>query len=328
MDFLCITPAGDLGMGIEKIQRKLLIISMKAILILVLGSTILGPISTLGSPPETKLDSLEIRDPNYRLLHGMFAAQTALYAGSLYGLSKTWYKNPLTRFRITDDTHEWKQIDKIGHLYTSYQISRHTAELYKQTGISKKQAVLYGAISGFFFQTPIELLDGFSPDYGFSPGDMVANLAGPVLFVSQYILWDEIRIHPKYSFHFTPLAAVRPELLGRSRSEQWLKDYNGQTYWFSGSPKSFFPRSQWPAWLCLSVGYGVHDMVAAEVGQSTQLGYHPYRQYYLSLDIDFTKIKTRSRLLKTVVFMLNTLKIPAPAVAFSQKGVTFKPFYF
>ncbi|MBU1820965.1 MAG: YfiM family protein [Bacteroidetes bacterium] len=273
-------------------------------------------------------DSTIVARPNYRKLHAMFAAQSVLYAGSLYALSKTWYKNPLTRFSIADDTHEWLQIDKVGHLYTSYQISRHTVELYKKTGISKKQALIYGAISGFFFQTPIELLDGFSPDYGFSSGDVVANLAGPALYLGQYALWDEVRIHPKFSFHYTPLASVRPELLGSNYSERWLKDYNGQTYWFSASPRSFAPSSGWPAWLCLSVGYGIQDMVAGETGKSVALGYSPYRQYYLSVDIDFTKIKTHSKFVRTVAFMLNTLKIPAPAVSFSRKGVAFRPFYF
>lgn len=282
--------------------------------------------SVFAQGPETKQDSLQ--RPNYPLLHGMFAAQTVLYGGSIYGLSKAWYQDPLTRFRIADDSHEWKQMDKVGHLYSAFQISRHTAELYRKTGVTKKQAVLYGAISGFFFQTPIEILDGFSKEYGFSPGDMAANLVGPALFVGQYALWDEIRIQPKYSFHFTPLAQVRPELLGEKRTEQWLKDYNGQTYWFSASPGTFAPRSRWPAWLCLSAGYGIQDMVSAETGKSIELGYRPYRQYYLSVDVDFTRIKTNSKLVRTVFFLLNSLKIPAPALAFSRKGVALKGFYF
>jgi hypothetical protein len=281
-----------------------------------------------GYPEPGESDSITTPRPNYRLLHGMFATQTALYAGSLYGLSKTWYKNPLTHFSISDDSHEWKQIDKVGHLYASYQICRHTAALYRQTGISKKQALVYGALSGFFFQTPIEILDGFSPDYGFSPGDMAANMVGPALYVGQQLLWDEIRIQPKFSFHFTPLASVRPELLGHNRSEQWLKDYNGQTYWFSGSPGSFLNSSAWPAWLSISVGYGIENMVAAEVDKSIEMGFRPYRQYYLSLDFDFTRIKTRSKFVKTIAFMLTNLKVPAPAVGFSAKGVTFHPFYF
>jgi VanZ family protein len=298
---------------------------LRKVLLFILGSLWVIPVS---ASSQTDPDSIEVVRPNYRLLHGMFAVQSVLYVGSLYGLSKTWYKNPFTNFTVADDTHEWKQIDKVGHLYTSYQISRHTAALYRKTGVSRKQAILYGAISGFFFQTPIEILDGFSPDYGFSPGDMVANLTGSVLFVGQSFLWDEQRIQPKFSTHFTNYARVRPELLGNSKSEQWLKDYNGQTYWFSFSPRSFLPGSKWPKWLCLSVGYGIENMVAAETSKSVEIGYEPYRQYYLSLDIDFTKIKTRSKFVKNIAFMVNTLKIPAPAFEFSKNGVNFRPFYF
>ncbi len=316
-------------MGAAEVQRQLLIGGMKRTAFSTIVFAFLACVSSAFSQDlPSEADSGIVRKPNYRLLHGMFAAQTALYAGTIYGLSKTWYNDPLTNFRIADDSHEWKQMDKAGHLFSSYQICRHTAELYKKTGITKKQAIIYGAISGFFFQTPIEILDGFSPDYGFSPGDMAANLVGPALFVGQYVLWDEVRIVPKYSFHFTPLAEARPELLGRRRTEQWLKDYNGQTYWFSASPRSFAPGSNWPPWLCFSVGYGIQNMVAAETEQSVELGYRPYRQYYLSVDIDFTKIKTRSKLIKSLAFLLNSLKIPAPAAEFSRKGIRFRPWYF
>lgn len=269
----------------------------------------------------------EVR-PNYKMLRGIFAAQSALYLGTMYGLSKSWYKNRLTNFSFKDDTHEWLQMDKMGHVYTSYQIARHTAAIYKKTGISKRQMLVYGAISGIIFQTPIEILDGFSPDYGFSTGDMVANITGSVIFLGQIALWDEVRIQPKFSFHYTSLSKVRPELLGNTKYERWLKDYNGQTYWFSASPRSFFRNSNWPAWLCFSVGYGIQDMVSAETEKSIELGYRPYRQYYLSLDIDLTKIKTRSKFVRTLGFVANSIKIPAPALQISRKGVDFKPFYF
>ncbi|WP_229214368.1 DUF2279 domain-containing protein [Dyadobacter flavalbus] len=262
------------------------------------------------------------------MLRGIFAVQSALYLGTIYGLSKSWYKNPLTKFSIKDDTHEWLQMDKLGHVYTSYQIARHTAAIYRKTGISKKQMLIYGAISGVIFQTPIEILDGFSPDYGFSPGDMVANVTGSAIYLGQIALWDEVRIQPKFSFHYTSLSRVRPELLGSSRTESWLKDYNGQTYWLSFSPGSFFKGSGWPLWLCFSAGYGMHNMVSAEKSRSIEMGYIPYRQYYLSLDIDMTKIKSRKKFVRTIGFLVNSIKIPAPSLQFSKKGVSFKPFYF
>lgn len=305
-------------------------------LTLILASSLLGPLlAQTDSLPTDSLhtapvsnDSSQAVKPNYALLRGIFAAQSVLYLGTIYGLSKSWYKNPLTKFTVKDDTGEWLQMDKMGHVYTSYQIARHTAELYRKTGISKRQMLVYGAISGIIFQTPIEILDGFSPDYGFSPGDMIANISGSVIYLGQIALWDEVRIQPKFSFHYTSLSKVRPELLGSNRSESWLKDYNGQTYWFSGSPGTFYRNSGWPAWLCLSVGYGIQDMVSAEKGKSIEMGYRPYRQYYLSLDIDLTKIKTKSKLLRTIGFFANSIKIPAPALQISKKGIDFKPFYF
>jgi len=280
-----------------------------------------------GQQVDSGHDSLLTDSPDYKKLHRIFAAQTVLYGGTLVGLNKAWYKNSLDNFSFKDDSYEWNQIDKIGHAYTSYQIARHNAVLYRQTGISEKQAIIYGAIAGVMFQTPIEILDGFSPDYGFSMGDMAANILGPALFAGQHLLWDETRILPKFSFHRTGLASVRPELLGSSWSERWLKDYNGQTYWFSGSPGSF-TNGSWPKWLCFSIGYGIHDMVAGEPEKSREMGFNPYRQYYLSLDIDFTQIKTRSKFLKTMGFLLNNIKVPFPALELSKNGVRFQPFYF
>ncbi|WP_229203294.1 DUF2279 domain-containing protein [Dyadobacter jejuensis] len=274
-----------------------------------------------------QVDTTEQR-PNYRRLRAIFAGQSILYAGTLVGLSKAWYKNDPTHFKIKDDTYEWLQMDKMGHLYTSYQIARHTAAIYKTAGISKRQMIVYGAVSGIIFQTPIEILDGFSPDYGFSPGDMIANVAGSTLFYGQMALWDEIRIQPKFSTHFTGYSKVRPGLLGETPAERLLKDYNGQTYWFSGSPKSFLPGSKWPAWLCLSVGYGIDGMVSAETNLSREMGYKPGRQFYLSIDVDLTKLNTRSKFLKTLAFITNSIKIPAPALVVSGKGIQFAPLYF
>lgn len=286
-------------------------------------------IDTLYAKIDTlKVDTVAAPRPNYKLLRGIFAAQSVLYLGTLYGLSKSWYKTSLTTFTVKDDTYEWLQLDKMGHVYTSYQIARHTAAIYATTGISKKQMLIYGGISGIIFQTPIEILDGFSPDYGFSPGDMIANVAGSLIFVGQMAFWDEIKIQPKFSAHLTSYAVIRPGLLGQTYSERMLKDYNGQTYWFSASPGSFAKGGKWPSWLCFSVGYGIDNMVAASAIKSYEMGKKPVRQFYLSVDIDLTKIKTKNKAVRAVAFIANSIKVPAPAFVFSKNGIQFKPLYF
>jgi hypothetical protein len=56
--------------------------------------------------------------------------------------------------------------------------------------------------------------------------------------------------------------------------------------------------------------------------------FYRYRQFYLSLDIDFTKIKTKSKFLQSVFSVVNGFKIPFPAIEFSKHGVKAHGFYF
>jgi hypothetical protein len=91
--------------------------------------------------------------------------------------------------------------------------------------------------------TAVEVLDGFSSEWGASSGDIIANASGTA-FVSQELLWKEQRITPKFSFHTTQYAQYRPNVLGSSLAEQMLKDYNGQTYWLSVNLHSFYKGSK------------------------------------------------------------------------------------
>jgi hypothetical protein len=51
-----------------------------------------------------------------------------------------------------------------------------------------------------------------------------------------------------------------------------------------------------------------------------------YRQFYLSLDVDLTKIETKSHFIKTILTVFNTIKIPAPT--FEIKGLGETKFHW
>ena len=53
-----------------------------------------------------------------------------------------------------------------------------------------------------------------------------------------------------------------------------------------------------------------------------------YRQYYLSLDVDLSKIKTKRKWAKALFTTFGLLKIPFPTLEFSEKGTKFHPIYF
>ncbi|TRX36291.1 DUF2279 domain-containing protein [Flavobacterium restrictum] len=263
----------------------------------------------------------------------VFLSEAIVASAALIGLNQVWYADyPQSHFHFINDNSEWLQMDKMGHFYSSYHLGRAGAELLHWSGASKKSQLLYGAPLGFAFLTAVEVLDGFSSEWGASAGDVIANASGTALYVSQELIWKEQRIIPKFSFHTTSYAPYRPDVLGSSLSEQILKDYNGQTYWLSTNLYSFSKGSKIPKWLNLALGYGANGMLTGN-NSSTGLIQDEkairYRQFYLSLDVDLSKIETKSHFLKTIFSVLNTIKIPAPTIEYSAHGgFQFHSFYF
>ena len=245
-------------------------------------------------------------------------SESILASTVLVGLNQLWYADyPKSSFHFINDNNEWLQMDKAGHLFSSYQLGNFGVNALKWAGCNRKSQIVYGATAGFVFLTAVEVFDGYSSQWGASSGDIIANATGTTLFISQELLWKEQRIVPKFSFHTTQYASARPNALGSSITEQVLKDYNGQTYWLSANLYSFFKQSKIPKWLNLAVGYGADGMISGNSESSffdlTQ-NQDRKRQFYLSFDADLTKIKTKNHLLKTVFSVINTIKIPAPTI--------------
>lgn len=261
----------------------------------------------------------------------MCATTGVAYTAAMIGLGTVWYKGePKTRFHFFNDNDQWLQMDKYGHMATAFQESKTAISLLGWSGVSRKKSIIYGSLAGFLFQAPIEIFDGFSPSYGASYGDFLANAAGGGLAFAQYMLWDESRLNVKISFHRTPFARQRPKVLGGSLAEEFFKDYNGQTYWLSANMKSFMPKkNKIPAWLNISLGYGAENMIYARTAQNfDSTGLQAYRQWYVSLDVDFERIPVKNKFLKILLSVANTFKIPFPAVEFNRHGIVFRHLYF
>ncbi|TRW99777.1 DUF2279 domain-containing protein [Flavobacterium gawalongense] len=245
-------------------------------------------------------------------------SEAVFASGVLVGLNQLWYADyPKSEFHFINDNSEWLQMDKLGHSFSSYHLGRFGAEMLQWSGASKKDQLVYGAGLGFAFLTAVEVMDGYSSEWGASFGDIIANASGTALYVSQELIWKEQRITPKFSFHTTQYANQRPEVLGSSFTEQILKDYNGQTYWLSINLHSFAKGSKIPKWLNLALGYGAEGMITGNRQNEapfSALNTQRYRQFYLSFDVDLTKINTQSHFLKTLFSVLNTVKIPAPTI--------------
>ena len=263
---------------------------------------------------------------NRKQLRKFVIITTATYTVSMTALYQVWYREAEhQRFQFFNDNKEWKQVDKMGHFFTTFHLSTAGSKTLQRTGLLKTRADRIGTLTGFLMMLPIEIFDGFSNAYGASWGDLVANAGGSTIFFSQQLLWGETRIIPKFTFHRTAFANKRPELLGETLYSQIIKDYNGQTYWLSFDMDKFL---KFPGWLNIAVGYGAEGMIYANDKQNIAAGLTPCRQYYLSLDIDLAGITTRSKVLKKLFLVFNTIRFPAPALEFSRKGLKVYGLYY
>ena len=268
-----------------------------------------------------------LRDPakvkrNVKIVVG---TELTLYAVSMTGLYFAWYADyPQSNFHFYNDNGEWMQMDKIGHGVTSYLVGSFGYEMLRDAGLDEKRSIWLGGTLGLAFLTTVEVFDGFSSEWGFSWGDMAANTLGAGLFIGQQFLWHEQRITLKYSFHTTEFADYRPDVLGSNFLQQTIKDYNGQTYWASFNFKSLFlnKESKFPTWLNFAFGYGATGMTGGYENALEHNGkpipyYDRQRQFYFSLDVDFTKIPTNNKVLKYTFKVLNIFKLPFPTLEYN-----------
>lgn len=262
------------------------------------------------------------------------AAHVSLTASSLYAFSKTWYSNySLASFYTVNDMKDWRMMDKYGHAWSAYTLSRLSAALWQQTGISHSQAMYRGSISAMSYQTLIELMDGFSPQWGFSWGDMGANFLGTITYVTQESKLGEQVVHLKFMSYkrISYLPDIRDranELYGDNFSSRLLNDYNAQTYWASINIKSVFPATKLPGWFNIAFGYGAGNMLGRTTNEwvnkngiiVNRSDIPRYSRALISPDVDLTKIKTNCKWLRALMFMANAFKIPAPALEYTSRG--------
>ena len=273
---------------------------------------------------------------NKKRLLGVSLTGAAAWAGSISALYFVWYKDfPKTEFHVFDDSREWQQMDKIGHAYSSWQFGRSVGDLYEWSGLDHKKASLIGAGFSLGYMTTFELLDATNEQWGFSWSDVGFNTLGTMAYWGQEYFLNEQYFHLKFSAHNSGLADYRPDVLGNNFASRTLKDYNGQTYWLSFNPVYWFKKeSKIPKWINLSVGYSINDQLIGDGGTyvvtdgTTQLNFVPYRQFFLSFDVNFEAIPTKSRLLKLLFRGLNFIKVPFPALELSKGKLGFRPFYF
>jgi hypothetical protein len=278
----------------------------------------------------------------YRAL-GVGLGLGAVYAGGMTALNQAWYSQyEKSKFHFFDDSKEWYQIDKCGHVMGAYVESHYAFHLYRWVGMNRMEAAGYGALTGFVAQSSIEIFDGFSAKWGASWSDIGANALGSLLAMSQNMAWGEQRIQLKMSYHLSDrpsgdLGRRSDALFGTTIPEKILKDYNNINFWLSVNPARFNPKQKKAKWLSIAIGYGAGNLYGGfenkwvdESGKIYDYTHiRRYRKFFISLDYDLTQVKAKTRFGRLMLGALNVIKLPAPAIEFNTLGqVVFHPIHF
>jgi len=302
---------------------------MKQLIVCSLLILCLLPTALSAQDVESEKDSSRIEKG---ALYKALAFTGAYYATSIYVLNNTWYKDiEKVPFHFYNDNAGWLQVDKFGHMFGGYVYSYIGYHGLLKLGATRNEALYFGSTLGFVMQFPIEIMDGIHEGYGFSWGDIVANAMGSALVFGQELLFRDQLIKYKFSYWESNYSKISNGYFGETTMNRLLNDYNGHTYWFSMPLNKIVFRQSLPQWLNIAFGYGANGMYGEFENITSYNGVaipetERYRQYLLSLDIDWTRIKTDSKFLQQLFKGMTFVKLPFPTLEYNSKG-QFKGYW-
>jgi hypothetical protein len=253
--------------------------------------------------------------PHRTALRGAVGSAAVVGNATLWVYMKNawWSGERAAHWFVNDDwDQEFRDQDKLGHALGGYHLTRIGADLLRVACVGDDRAIAWAAVYATLFQLQIEVWDGFYEKYGFSPGDMIANVAGAGLAVAQH--YSPALRHVKPTLSYAPTAAYRNRAaFGPTGEMRPSLDYSGQTYWLSADVDALLPerlRAKWPGLLRASVGHSITDWVDPLSGATQRAR----RRIVFSLDLDLEKLPGSHPAWRRVKHELSYLRLPAPAL--------------
>ncbi len=229
-----------------------------------------------------------------------------------------WWQGPRAPFGFVNDWTYALNVDKLGHLYSGYLLSRLFGYTLRWSGFSEEAGTFYGSALGLSYQMYVEVEDGFHKIYGFSPGDAFSNIIGATIPLAQLTFPVLRNFSLKYSYW--PSRNYRDELkAGQQRT--FIDDYQGMTVWLAMDPHFLMGKELAkvvPSWLGVSFGLAGRDLFIVSKER---------RVVYFSLDYNLSKIETGSDFLRAVFTAIDFLHLPAPCVMIDGTVVRVGVFY-
>lgn len=167
-------------------------------------------------------------------------------------------------------------VDKLGHLFSNYVGVRLLHALLAEAGNDARSALRIATLTSVVNFAAVEVLDGYSRDFAFSPEDMLANLTGAALGYAMLSYPDLDRLID-VRFNYRP-----------SGSGRWdpLADYDGQRFFVALKADGVPHLREWPAtrYAELVLGYGATGFNAGPEASSGRR-----RSFYAGIGVNLSR---------------------------------------
>lgn len=241
---------------------------------------------------------------DYYMLGAIGAVTTASVISINNYYKNSWWQEQSTDFKVVHDWEYALWIDKIGHFYATYLIAHGFSAGLEAANFSIENSYLYGGLAALALQLYVEVQDGYGPKWGFSPGDAISDVLGAGFAIGQYYYPFLKNFHPRVSYWPSD-----EYLNGKKEDGNISDDYEGQKIWLSFRMKNLLPKDiaeDWPSWLMLSVGYGVHNLDGKGDGD---------KEFHIAFDLDAEEIiPFKGKGWQFIINTLNYIHFPMPGI--------------
>ena len=250
-----------------------------------------------------------------------------------YGQMNTIWKEQ-GDFTITEDGRYALYADKAGHFFGTYITSYLLSETLMLAGFDWEDATITGTLMGLAYESYVEVLDGFGVNWGFSPTDFYADVAGAAFFLGQYYVPYMQNFTPKFLYVPAPWHGDRH----RVPSEIFIDDYSSHTFFISLNIHNMLPenyKEYWPSWLELCFGYAARNLCDPGTGFcDPTISEQVYDdvwgnpKFIIALDYNlYQLLPDDGYFWNWLKQSLNYFKLPSPAIEFGRNSTKFYLLY-
>lgn len=207
----------------------------------------------------------------------LLLAGAASAAFAMYGWNKWWSRGFGGGFKVAGEGWfgrgtAYGGTDKLGHLFTNYASARLLTAAFEAAGNGRAESIRLAGWTTLGIFTGIEVVDGLSRDFRFSPEDALMNAAGVGLGV---LMQTQPALDEKFDFRF----AYRPSI---GSSFDPFGDYSGQRYLLVAKADGFKSLRQLPVLRYLELGIGYQARFAS--------GSQRRRDVYVGISLNLSRL--------------------------------------